>query len=91
MNIEMKQKTAMAQHIEWLEKFVKDHDVKDLDYYPGHMAISVIEYVIEDAKNKLALEKEQIEDAYENIENHNGFDSYPTGEAYYNDKFEIEK
>ena len=87
----MNQKTAMTEHIEWIEKFVNEHNVFDMDAYPGWMAIRVMEYIIEDAKNKLALEKEQIEQAYENIENHNDFDSYENGEAYYNDKFVCDK
>lgn len=87
----MKQKTAMTQHIEWIEKFIEEHNVFNMDKYPGWMALNVMQYIIEDAKNKLALEKEQIEEAYENIENHNDFDSYENGEAYYNDKFVIAK
>jgi hypothetical protein len=87
----MKQKTAMTELIELMQQFIEKHDVKDIDQYPGAMAITILEYVIEDAKSKLALEKKQIEDAYENIENHDGFDSYPTGLAYYNDKFVSEE
>jgi hypothetical protein len=87
----MKQKTALTQHIECIEQFLEKYNVKEIDQYPGYLAITLIELILVDAKSKLALEKEQIEDAYENIENHNGFDSYRTGEAYYNDKFEIDK
>lgn len=83
----MKKQTAMAQHIESMQRFIEEHSVKDIDKYPGAMAITILQYAIEDAKLKLALEKEQIADAYENIENHNGFDSYPTGEAYYNETY----
>ena len=60
----MKQKTAMTEHIESMQRFIQEHDVKDIDQYPGAMAITILEYAIEDAKRKLALEKEQVEQAF---------------------------
>lgn len=56
----MKKKTEMQKFIESLEDFVEKHNVKNIDKYPGSMAISLIEVIIEEAKTKLELERKQI-------------------------------
>lgn len=60
----MKKKTEMQKFVESLEDFVDKHNVKNIDKYPGSMAISLIEVIIEEAKKRLESEKHQIMEAY---------------------------
>ncbi len=79
----MRKKTEMQKFVESLEDFVEKHNVKNIDKYPGSMAISLIEVIIEEAKKRLESEKEQIMEAFLD-----GYRSHPyMAEQYYNQTY----
>ena len=79
----MRKKTEMQKFVESLEDFVEKHNVKNIDKYPGSMAISLIEVIIEEAKKRLESEKEQIMEAFLD-----GYRSHPyMAEQYYKETY----
>lgn len=83
----MKKKTEMQKFVESLEDFVEKHNVNNIDKYPGAMAISLIEWIIEDAKTRLESEKHQIMEAFLD-----GYKSHPyMAESYFNETYEGDK
>jgi len=79
----MKKKTEMQKFVESLEDFVEKHNVKNVDKYPGSMAITLIEVIIEEAKTRLESEKQQIMEAFLD-----GYRSHPyMAESYFNETY----
>jgi hypothetical protein len=79
----MRKKTEMQKFVESLEDFVEKHNVKNIDKYPGSMAISLIEVIIEEAKKRLESEKEQIMEAFLD-----GYRSHPyMAKQYYKETY----
>lgn len=73
----MENKTAMQQHIQWLKEVIANCEAQNV----SQEIIRAIEYVIEGAKAKLQMEKEQIIDAA----TWGGLAE--TGEQYYKEKY----
>lgn len=77
----MKQQTAMMEHIEWLQEVI---DISHSQNVPPNV-IKALEYVIEGAKAKLQMEKEQIVDAW--MDGMEGILHKIAAEKYYNETY----
>ena len=77
-------KTAMMEHIQWLYEVIDNAKAQQMNAD----IIQAIEYVIEGAKAKLQMEKEQIVDAFDNGSEEWTAAEYSDGQHYYNHNFE---